>query len=125
MSRMHRTTRHSRRTGLTLVEVMVALVLVAVGLLGIAGTSALLFRAAVAQRAERHATRQAALRLAWLASLGCAAARDGSADEAATGLHESWHVAMSTAGVAEVEHHASWPTFGATRSATVRSAFLC
>lgn len=111
--------------GITLVEVMVALVLLSVGLLGMAGSSALLLRAAVAQAAERGATRRASLRVAALASAGCAAARDGMATDPAWHLTERWHLSPAANGVVLVDDSLEWVARGRVRGLTIRSAILC
>ena len=113
------------RRGLTLVEVIVALMLVAIGMLGLAGTSSLLMRATVARAAERRAAHHASWRIVQLAAAGCAAARDGKSADATTGLREEWHLSAASGGAVSVAESIQWPSGGTTRRLTVRSAFLC
>jgi prepilin-type N-terminal cleavage/methylation domain-containing protein len=114
-----------RRTAFTLVEVMAALVLVAVGFLGIAGSSALVVRATAAQAKEQRAVRRASLRLARLAATGCAGARGGSATDSISGLQETWEVAGPFAGVVLIRARVDWAGAGGARRFAVRSALWC
>jgi Tfp pilus assembly protein PilV len=112
------------RPALTVVEVLVALMLVSVGLLGIAGTSALSFRTVVAVERERRAMQHATIRFAGLAAAGCARASSGELHEA--DLHERWIVASAAGGVALVDASVDWQGKGSQRrSLTLRSALLC
>jgi Tfp pilus assembly protein PilV len=112
------------RSALTVVEVLVALMLVSVGLMGIAGTSALSFRTVVAAERERRATQRAILRLARLAAGGCERASSGELQE--SDLHERWTVVAAPAGVALVEAGVEWQGRGSQRrSFVLRSALLC
>lgn len=113
------------RDGLTLVEVMLALVLVAVGLLGIAGSTALMFRAVTSQTASLRATRQGALRVAQLSAAGCAGARSGRADDARTGLAERWWLGPVVNGAQTIDDTLTWNNRGAPAVLIVRSALLC
>lgn len=123
--------RHSRCTpighralrGLTVVEVLVALVLVAVGLLAMAGTSALTFRTATSASRERLAVRQADRRLARLTAAGCASATAGT--DSAAGMRERWSMADSLFGVASVETSVEWQAGARRRVLTLRSALVC
>jgi Tfp pilus assembly protein PilV len=112
------------RPALTVVEVLVALMLVSVGLLGIAGTSALSFRTVVTAEHERHAMQRVTMRLARLASEGCARASSGELHDA--DLHERWTVAAGGSGVAFVDASVDWQGRGSRRrSLVLRSALLC
>src|SRR3954471_18878321 len=87
-----------RRAGFTIAEVLVALVLFAVALLGLAGSSALAVRATGSALRERRAVQRAADRIASLRALGCTSARSGSAIDAGLALDERW-ITSSTGGV--------------------------
>ncbi len=113
------------RRGLTLVEVVIALVLVVVGLLGIAGSSALLFRSAVGQTNAQRAIRRASMRMVRLAAAGCASTVEGSMGDPMTGIGERWHVSAPTNGALTIEDTLEWTTGGARRVLVVRSAMLC
>jgi Tfp pilus assembly protein PilV len=108
---------------LTVVEVLVALMLVSVGLMGIAGTSALSFRTLVAAERERRATQRVTIRLARLAAGGCERASSGELYE--SDVHERWTVSRA-GGVALVDAGVEWQGKGTQRrSFAVRSAVLC
>jgi Tfp pilus assembly protein PilV len=112
------------RSALTVVEVLVALMLVSVGLLGVAGTSALSFRTVVAAERERRATQRATTRLARLAAGDCARASSGELRE--PDLHERWTVSSAGGGAAFVDATIEWQGRGSVpRSFTLRSAILC
>lgn len=113
------------RPGLTLVEVMCALVLVAVGLLGIAGSSALLLRASVAEDAHRRAIRQGAMRAARLAAPGCGSPAESSMVDRPSGLREHWRVDAAEQGMATFDDTLEWTSEGRTHRLVVRGAFLC
>jgi hypothetical protein len=112
------------RSALSVVEVLVALMLVSVGLLGMAGTSALSLRTARTAARERRATQRATTRLALLAAAGCGRATSGALDEA--DLREHWSVAPPRGGVSlvevRVERRAGSPEW---RSMLLQSALLC
>jgi Tfp pilus assembly protein PilV len=112
------------RSALTVVEVLVALMLVSVGLLGMAGTSALLLRTATTAARERSATRRAMSRLAALAAGGCARASSGALEE--PGVRERWRVAPPRAGIALVEASIDWQGRSSQRrTVLLQSALLC
>jgi Tfp pilus assembly protein PilV len=113
------------RTALTVVEVLVALVLVSVGLLGMAGSSALALRTAATAVRERRAIQRASTRIAILSAAGCARATSGALDDRATGMHERWTVGVPRQGMAMIEAHVEWPAAGGPRSFLLRSALLC
>jgi prepilin-type N-terminal cleavage/methylation domain-containing protein len=113
------------RGGLTLVEVMVALVIVAVGLLGLAGSSALLLRSALSQAAAHRASQLSALRTTALAAIGCAAMRDGSRIDGPTGIRERWQVGAPTNGVVTVDDSLEWSSDGRIHHLLVRGAVVC
>ena len=116
-------TRHRARRGITVVEVLVALVLVSVGLLAMAGTSALAFRTATSASRERLAVRQADRRLSRLTAAGCASATAGT--DSAHGMRERWSMADSLGGVASVEASVEWQAGARRRVLTLRSALVC
>jgi Tfp pilus assembly protein PilV len=113
------------RSGLTIVEVLAALVVVSVGLLGMAGTAALSVRTAGAARREREALRRLDLRLAALAAQGCGRAAGGSAIEPGDGIRERWTVAAVVRGAALVDARVDWREGGRMRAVVHRSAILC
>ena len=113
-----------RRSGFTVVEVLVALIVVATGLLGVAGASALALRASSAALRERAATTRARTRLAILDAAGCASAADGELP-LGTGLTDRWTIGSPANGARMVEVRAEWDDVGRRRTLVLRSALLC
>jgi Tfp pilus assembly protein PilV len=112
------------RSALSVVEVLVALMLVSVGLLGMAGTSALSLRMAATVAGERRATQRATTRLANLAAAGCGRATSGALMEA--DLREHWSVAPPRSGISLVEASIEWRERSPEwRSMLLQSAVLC
>lgn len=112
------------RAGFTVVEVLVALVIVSVGLLGMAGTATLSLRTSAAASRERRALGRLRLRLATLAASGCGAA-SGSAADPGDAVQEQWTVGLARGGVALVDASVQWPEGAGVRTLTARSALLC
>ena len=98
--------RRPPRTGFTLIEVMVAVVLVDVGLLALVAGCSILVRAMGDTRARTNAARAAESRLARLGALACAASTDGSS--ASARLSEHWTVRTDPAGIREVRDSVSF-----------------
>lgn len=113
------------RRGLSIVEVLVALLIVSVGLLAMAGSSALAIRVTGAAARERRAAERAASRVSRLSAAGCASARDGSFDDVVAPLQEQWTVLPPAGGMAEVFVRVTWPASGGPRTLTLASALLC
>ena len=121
----HSRTRTASRSGLGVVEVLVALMLLTVGMLGVAGSSARSIRMAGAAARERRAVQRAADRVAVLASQGCATARSGSFVDSAASLSERWTVTVHASGTALVDADVAYVTPRGVRSVVLRSALLC
>ena len=117
--------RQGRHTGFTIAEVLVALMLFAVALLGLAGSSALAVRVTGSALRERRAVQRAADRIAALRAMGCASAASGSAIDAGLALDERWTTAPPTGGVALIDEQVRWRAAAGTRVLLVRSAILC
>lgn len=117
--------RSRARPGLTVVEVLAALVMVSVGLLGMAGTSSLALRTASFASRERRALGRLQLRIATLAAAGCESASSGSVAEGGDGVREQWTVGTEQRGVALVTASVEWRDGARTRTTTARSAILC
>ena len=81
------------RTGFTLVECLVAVTLLAVGLLGLAGTSLAVQRLTTSAARRAGAAAMAWARLERLRGTACAARASGAS--ASHGLAESWSVAAA------------------------------
>ena len=114
-----------RRTGVSLVEVLVALVLLAVGLLGVAGNGAIAMRASASAARERRAAQRAADRIAALREQGCGAARSGLLVDPRSALEERWTVGALAGGAALVDVEVRWRAPAGQRVLLLRSGLLC
>lgn len=113
------------RSGMSLVEVLVALMLLSVGLLAIAGSATLALRTALDAGRTREATHRAVSRLARLTAAGCAPARSGTALGPGGILREEWSVTAANAGFALVSDSVSWMSARGPRSFALTSAMQC
>jgi prepilin-type N-terminal cleavage/methylation domain-containing protein len=113
------------RRGLTVVEVLVALVIVAVGLLGMAGTASLSLRSTTTASRELLALREVERRLALSSAAGCDGAASGESPASASVPQLSWRVAEVSRGVRMVEAIARWHDGTTPRALRLRSALLC
>lgn len=104
---------------------LAALVMVSVGLLGMAGTSALALRTASFASRERHALGRLQLRLAALAAAGCGSASSGTAEDASGGAREQWTVGPELRGAALVSASIEWRDGAGSRAMNARSAIVC
>ena len=89
-------TSSSSRAGMSVVEVLIALKLVTIGLLAIAGSSALALRTSLDAGRRRHAAHRVSTRISALEAGGCAAISSGSATDSALQLTEAWTVVTRT-----------------------------
>lgn len=117
--------RTARRPAFTVVEVLVALVLLSVGLLGIAGNGAIAMRTTSAAARERRAVQRAADRIARLRSDGCSAARSGVRVDSVAALSERWSVGTPSGGAALVDAEVQWSSPSGARTILLRSGILC
>lgn len=112
------------RRGLSIVEVLVALIVLSVGLLGMAGTSTLVLRASTDAARERQAIWRASARIAALAAGGCVRTRAGSDDS--SGMHEDWAMQPPRGGFSLVDARVEWRSArGRIDSLVLRSAVQC
>ena len=118
-------TRPARRQGVSIVEVLVALVLLAVGLLGVAGNGAIAMRASGGAARERRAAQRAVDRIAALREQGCAAARSGALTDPAAALEERWTVGVVAGGAALVDAEVRWRAPAGQRVLLLRGGILC
>jgi prepilin-type N-terminal cleavage/methylation domain-containing protein len=117
--------RPTHRRGVSIVEVLVALVLLAVGLLGVAGNSAITVRASGGAARERRAVQRADDRLAALREQGCALARSGMLVDPGAALTERWTVASPSVGAALVDVEVRWRAPAGQRLLLLRGGILC
>jgi Tfp pilus assembly protein PilV len=113
------------RDGASIVEVLVAIVLLAVGLLGVAGNAAIALRASGSTARERRATQRAADRVATLREQGCTSARSGALVDAVAALSERWTVGAPSASALLVDVEVRWRAPAGQRTIVLRSAILC
>jgi Tfp pilus assembly protein PilV len=114
-----------RRAGVSIVEVLVAIVLLAIGLLGVAGNAAIATRASASAARERRAAQRAADRLAALREQGCAAARSGVLVDPRAAASERWTVGAVAGGAALVDVEVRWRAPAGQRVLLLRSGLLC
>lgn len=112
------------RPGLSVVEVLVAMVIVSAGLLGIAGTSSLSLRMATTAARERRALQRLGDRLAQLAAGPCDRA-GGVRDDPLDGIREQWTVGAPARGIAAVQASVQWQDGGRRRTFLLESAIVC
>jgi len=117
--------RARRRRGASIVEVLVATVLLAVGLLGVAGNAAIALRASGSAARERRAGQRAADRVAALREVGCAAARSGALVDDDAALAERWTVGSATPSALLVDVEVRWRAAAGERTLLLRSGILC
>jgi Tfp pilus assembly protein PilV len=109
---------------MTIVEVIVALMLLTIGLLGIAGSSTLAFQATHDILRRRAALASATQREARLRGTGCSQNSANSATDSRTAITERWTVVIRGT-FAELEDSVSWRTSRGDASLVFRSAFQC
>jgi prepilin-type N-terminal cleavage/methylation domain-containing protein len=114
-----------RGAGFTIAEVLVALVLFAVALLGLAGSSSVAVRVTGSALRERRAVQRAADRIAALRAQGCASARSGTATDPGLALDERWTISSPTGGVTLIDEEVRWRAATGTRVLLLRGAVLC
>jgi Tfp pilus assembly protein PilV len=110
---------------MTIVEVLVALMIVTIGLLGIAGSTALALRTAHDSVQRRNVMHRIVSRHSQLASAGCLNARSGSAADSARAISENWYVSIQRNGFALVTDSVRWMGPRGPRSFVLESAFPC
>jgi prepilin-type N-terminal cleavage/methylation domain-containing protein len=113
------------RRGVSIVEVLVALVLLAVGLLGVAGNAAIAVRGSGGAARERRAVQRAGDRLAALREQGCVVARSGTLTDPAAALTEQWTVGSASSGAALVDVEVRWRAPAGPRVLLLRGGILC
>jgi len=108
--------------GYTLVEVIVAMLLFTVGVLGVASTSAVVGRSLRTNSIRERAVRIATRRIEQMA----ASCRDASSGSEIVGEVESrWTVTRHDSSQLEVDETVSYPSAGGRRSDTYRSLVEC
>jgi len=111
------------RRGFTLIEVVVAVVLIDVGLLALVAASAVLVRQTTELRVHGAALQAATNRLQLLGASACGAASGSSAD--AFSIHESWSVALQPNGVRELRDSVTFSVGAAVKTVVLRTRLPC
>lgn len=117
-------TKQRSRRGLSVVEVLVALMLVSVALLGIAGSTALALRQTFDAAKRRAVAHRAHTRLDLLASQGCLRASSGMLTSV-DGSIEHWIVAAGPSAFGLVTDTITWRSGGGVRVVALTGAFPC
>jgi len=115
--------RRSARPGFTLVEVLVALLLLDVGLLALVAGSATLVRQTALLRARAIALQLASDRLETLGARECVAA-SGSVS-GPQGFHEDWSSTLIAGHARELTDSVTFHAHGETRSIVLRTRLRC
>jgi prepilin-type N-terminal cleavage/methylation domain-containing protein len=114
---------HRSRAGFTLVEVIVAIVLIEVGLFALVGGSAVLVRQANQLRGRVTAVHAAVDRLQLLSAAPCAVA---TGIAGATGvMREDWSLALVGSGVREVRDSVTFRLPGGGGAVVLRTRVPC
>jgi type II secretory pathway component PulJ len=111
-----------RRAGFTLVEVLVAVVLIDVGMLALIAGSAVLIRQTAEMRARAAAVRAAANRLQLLGA-SCVV-RSGRAG-GPFGIREDWSVTLQSDGVRELRDSVTYASASGVRTVVLRTRLPC
>lgn len=112
-----------RRPGFTLIEVLIAVVLIDVGLLALVASGSVLVRRTTEYRLQNRAARIAADRLGLLGASPCVAVSGTAAS--AGGIAESWSAAAPVNGVRELRDSVAFSIGTAAKSVTLRTAQPC
>ena len=113
------------RSGLTVVEVLVALILVAVAMLAMAGSTSLALRTTLDAQRRRDAAHLIESRLSRLAAAGCPAAMSGEDADPSRHLRERWTIAGQAGPFATVTDSISWLSARGPVGLAVTSAIPC
>jgi Tfp pilus assembly protein PilV len=106
------------------VEVIVAMMIVTIGLLGIAGSTALALRTTVEATRRREVVERAQSRIAQLAAAGCANASSGSATDVARSVSEQWSVRPS-GSFQQITDSITWMSAHGPGTFALTSAVAC
>lgn len=110
--------------GFTIVEIVVALTLLALGALAVVGAGASAARAVGSAEAQLHAMTVAQSRLEALASRGCGGAT-GSAADSSSALREWWTVTPARNGLRLATDSVEYLHLGALRALVRRRLIVC
>ena len=111
------------RAGFTLLEALIALVIINVGLLALVASTAVLIRQTAEVRDRSAAVRAAAKRLQRLGAATCAPTSGSAAG--AFGIRETWSIAVQQGGVRELLDSVTYATPTGPRSVVLRTKLPC
>lgn len=111
------------RRGLTLAEVLIAVILIDVGLLALVGGSAVLVRQTNALRLRSAALRTATNRLEQLGGAACASG--AGVATSATGIREEWSLAPLANDVLDVRDSVTFVVGTATHAVVLHTRLPC
>ena len=111
-----------RRAGFTLVELIVAIIILTVGVLGLASVSAVVMRQITGSSFQNRAAAIASSRFERLRSVSCAAAAGGTATSG--GITERWTVQMLNRSM-QIQDVVTWTERGRTRTMTFTTLRPC
>jgi prepilin-type N-terminal cleavage/methylation domain-containing protein len=117
-------TASAQRRGFSIVEVIVAMMILTVGLLGIAGSTTMALRTALDVTRRRDAIERAESRLAQVAAGGCTRASSGSATDAGRQLTEQWSV-RAAGHFQQVTDSITWVGASGRRTFALSTAIPC
>lgn len=122
MKRQRRFSARLARSGFTLIELIAAILILVVGVLGLASTAAVVMRQITAASMQTRAAVTAQSRLERLRSISCAAMTAGTATSG--GITETWRVTVG-ARTATIVDVVTWSERRVTRSVTFTSERPC
>jgi type IV pilus assembly protein PilV len=122
MKRQRINTSKRARRGFTLVELIIAIVILVVGVLGLASTAAVVMKQITASSMQTRAAMMADSRLEQLRSVPCAQMAAGTAT--VNGVTETWRVTVN-ARTATLVDVVTWAERRVTRSVTFTSERPC
>jgi prepilin-type N-terminal cleavage/methylation domain-containing protein len=111
------------RSGLTLVEMMVAIMIVTVGLLGLAGSSAYVIRQVSGGANQSIAANAIQSRLEWMRSVPCSQIKDSTATN--RGVREHWVPGPTHNGILWVRDTIRYSVGGTPRTQTYTMTVPC
>jgi type IV pilus assembly protein PilV len=111
-----------RRSGFSIVELLVAVVILAIGVLALAGTSAIVLRQMTGARTQTNASQIASSRIEYMSGMDCAGLA-ASGSSTTPGVTESWTVKAADNGTIQAE--VSVTIRGRTSPEVFRTVIAC
>ena len=114
----------THRVGISLIEVLVAAVLLAIGVAGTLSALTTAMRLRIGAEAHESAVERADARLGWFARGSCPAQDTAVQLDDSSGVRERWRVGADSTG-ARLTGYAEVPTFGGRRRFAVEARRAC